>query len=106
VAVALVEKRLKDPATAQHFSATDLLSSMRAAPSTHGFAPGVISGRIRQPGGVELDNPVPELALATREYARQNGVDVFTAMHEVAVLRKDLSEAVWNQFQRSRGNGR
>jgi hypothetical protein len=53
-----------------------------------------------------LDNPVPELALATREYARQNGVDVFTAMHEVAVLRKDLSEAVWNQFQRSRGNGR
>ena len=99
----LIQKRMKDPATAQTFSAVDMLDSVALAPGTHGYAPGLVTGKLRAPGGDNLDNPVPELAMATREYAKANNCDVFTAMGAVAKLRRDLVEPVMVQFQRSRG---
>jgi hypothetical protein len=98
----MIAKKRKDAATPQTFSALDMLDSMAMAPGTFGFAPGLEVGRVRQPGGADLDNPVPELAAATREYAKQNNVDVFTAMGAVARTRKDLVEPVMTEFQRFR----
>jgi hypothetical protein len=98
-----IAKRMRDRATPHTFSALNMLDAMALAPGTHGYAPGLVTGRVRAPGGDNLDSPVPELALATRELAKQNHVDVFTAMGAVAKLRADLAEPVWNQFMRSRG---
>ena len=113
--VALVEKRLKDPAVRQHFCALDLLTSMRQAPGTHGFAPGLQASRTPKSGDAaavsaikHYDNGpfvaagVIELAEATREYARQKGCDVFAAMGAVARARMELSEPIMDQHQQYR----
>jgi hypothetical protein len=102
-----VRKQWKNPAVTQLYSSSvDLLDSIAQPPGTFGYARGLVTGRVRAPGGEDPDNPVPELSAARKARMAQTGEDSFTAGIRAAKDRPDLMGPMWQQFSRLRSNGR